>query len=379
MAPYRLAFIIGTRPEAIKLAPVIKAAQQRPMIKPVVICTGQHTDMVQPIIDLFDIQPDINLDLMTPNQSLSNLTATSLQTLNAVLGELMPDMVIVQGDTTSAFCGALASFYLAIPVAHVEAGLRSFNNQAPYPEEMNRKCISAIASIHYAPTKQSVSHLQNEGLPTTSIIQTGNTGIDAALTIAKSIKTTPPKLPLELAKQHDPTRPLVLITTHRREHIGDPLLAIISAIRILATTYTDHQFLIPIHQNPRIKTPILTHLSGLDNIIICPPLAYDQLLWLMMQCTCILTDSGGIQEEAPSFKKPVFVLRESTERQEGITHQCAQIVGTKTNRIVTMVSQFLSNKANDFSFTQNPYGDGTSSEKILDHIQDWLINLTYDQ
>ena len=356
MANQKLLFCIGTRPEAIKLAPLILEARARKQ-KTVVLVTGQHREMLVPFLKFFGLVPDHNLDVLKPNQSLAELSSTILSRMHPILSEEKPDLIFVQGDTTTAVMSALAGFYLKIPVVHVEAGLRTFDRYSPFPEEMNRKLIGSLAEWHFAPTEQSKQNLVKEGL-TDRIYVTGNTGVDALRLTTEKIKVDPS------------TEKMILVTCHRRENHGKPLETICEAILEIVNQHEDVRVVFPVHLNPNVQQIVHGKLSH-PRITLCEPLGYEEFARLMKQSYLLLTDSGGIQEEAPYLKKPIFVMRESTERPEGVEAGVSMLVGSDREKIVTNVSRALDEPEFYALFQKsvNPYGDGFASQKILDYLK----------
>jgi UDP-N-acetylglucosamine 2-epimerase (non-hydrolysing) len=365
--------IFGTRPEAIKLAPVLQELAQRPNLQSHVCITAQHREMLDPLLQLFLIKPDWDLDLMRMGQSPLDLATRALQALEPVLQEMNPDLVLVQGDTTTALTGALAAYYLKIKVGHVEAGLRTHNLKNPFPEEMNRKLIDTLANFCFAPTERAQSNLLNDGIPTSSIHLVGNTGIDALLNIVRcqSDSTNQQRLTDDFQKKYGvllEDRRLILVTGHRRESFGTPLENICTGLKKIAREIPNVMILYPVHLNPNVREPVHKMLEDISNIHLLPPLEYDQFVWLMSRSTLILTDSGGIQEEAPSLGKPVLVMRDTTERLEAIEAGVSRIVGTDSETIFSETQRLLSNSAeyNKMARITHLYGDGNSSKKIVD-------------
>lgn len=368
--------VLGTRPEAVKLAPVIQALQARSEHFKTTVCdVGQHRDMVHHILALFGISPDERLDIMQPSQTLFHVTSKALLQLESVLNRLAPDIMLVQGDTSTAMTAALAAFYSKVPVGHVEAGLRTYDKSAPYPEEVNRRLIGVLADYHFAPTEQARRNLLNELIPEKDIYVTGNTVVDALITLksrltgsnAESFCTEFLNLyNLDLKNQR-----IVLITCHRRESFGEGLRRICAAIRDLARIHSDVCFIYPVHPNPNVEIVVKKELSGLSNIYLIPPQAYDRFLFLMAQCKLLLTDSGGIQEEAYVFKKPLVVLRSVTERMEAVQSGYAWLVGNDRKAIIDRTNCILEALKNgvDFFNCPNPYGDGKASGRITDILQ----------
>ena len=363
----KILFILGTRPEAIKLAPLIIKFRLDKKYETKVCITAQHREMLDHVLSFFEIIPDYDLNLMKHNQTLPELTANALKEINLILLDFKPECVFVQGDTTTAFVGALAAYYNKIKVAHVEAGLRSGNKYAPFPEEINRKLISQIADYHFAPTELSLNNLHEENI-TTNVFNVGNTVIDALLLALNKIKSSNENVYFNKFSFLDFSKKIILLTVHRRENFGAPFIQIIEAIKELAAKYKDDvQFIYPVHLNPNIKIPVDEHLSNIKNVFLIEPLQYSDLVWLMFKSYMVLTDSGGIQEEAPSFGKPVLVLRDVTERPEGITAGVSKLVGTYKNNIINEVELLIKDSSyyEKMSKTINPYGDGTTSDNII--------------
>ncbi len=361
--------VIGTRPEAIKLCPVVLELQSRPAeFESVVAVTAQHREMLDQVLQVFDIHPDHDLDIMSPGQTLAQVTARAVAGLDEVLESVGPDITLVQGDTTTAFCGALASHYRHTTVGHVEAGLRTGNKYAPFPEEMNRRLIGRLADQHFAPTSHARQTLLDEGADPSTVHLTGNTVIDALLWVRQRVQQSTPTLPAALEALNG--KSLVLVTGHRRESFGGGFENICQAIRTVADQLPDVQFVYPVHLNPNVREPVNRILGGHDRILLVEPLTYEPFVWLMDQATVILTDSGGVQEEAPSLGKPVLVMRETTERPEGVEAGNAKLVGTCRETITGELTRLLSDPAARQSMAniQNPYGDGTASRQIADVI-----------
>ena len=351
--------VVGTRPEAIKMAPIILAMTQDPRFQAMVLATAQHREMLDQVLDFFSITPDIDLNVMRKNQSLAELTARLLIALDRVLKEEKPDAVIIQGDTTTVMTMALACYYNDIPVGHVEAGLRTWDIKNPFPEEANRVIASKFAKWHFAPTRRSSDNLIKEGVPKSAITITGNTVIDA-LHVAAGMSDD---IGLELT----PNKPLVLITAHRRENFGDPLVEIFRAILELSTKNPEYQFLYPVHPNPNVSRIANQMLRGVDNITLSPPLEYPQFVAAMKRAHFIISDSGGIQEEAPALGKPVVVLRAETERPEAAEMGLVELVGTESDKIIACAQKLITDKKYYESMAQgsSPYGDGMASDRII--------------
>ncbi len=375
----KIAVFMGTRPEGIKMAPVIKALQQAPGVTPVVVSTGQHREMLQQVVDIFDLPVDHDLAVMQPDQSLAGLSARLIERVDALLAELQPDMALVQGDTTTVLMASLACFYRRIPLGHVEAGLRTGNLYSPFPEEANRRLAAPMMALHFAPTTVSRDNLLRENLPAERILVTGNTVIDALF--------------LEVAQQKRPavqaevdaaladvlpadwrTVPYVLVTGHRRENFGGGFEQICEALARLARQFPSHRFIYPVHLNPNVQGPVRERLSGLDNVHLIPPQGYRVFVALMAHATLILTDSGGVQEEAPSLGKPVLVMRDTTERPEGVAAGTVRLVGAEADAIVTQAARLLTDEAAyaEMANARNPYGDGQAAARITAAIQDYF-------
>ncbi len=354
----KLLFCIGTRPEAIKLAPVILEARTRGFDTKVVV-TGQHQDLLEPFLEWFDLKPDFRLQVLRPGQSLSELTARILNEFQPVLGSVKPDLVLTQGDTTTAFACSLAAFYEKIPVAHVEAGLRTHDRYSPFPEEMNRLLIGRLANLHFPPTEAAKENLLREGI-TGLLPVTGNTGVDA-------LRITLERLPLNAGAGSHRT---ILMTCHRRENHGEPLERICRAVRAVLDRIPDVELVFPVHPNPNIKERVQGLLGSHPRVRLIAPLGYVEFAQAMRNSTLLLTDSGGVQEEAPYLKKPIFVLRESTERPEGVAAGVAELVGSDEERIRNTVIRALTDSTYYESFRKatSPYGDGFASRRILDAI-----------
>jgi len=367
-SPRRLLYVFGTRPEAIKLAPLILATQARPDLFTTRVCvTAQHRRMLDQVLALFGIVPDVDLDVMTPGQTLASLSARVLERLDPVLEAEKPDLVIVQGDTTTVLIAALASFYRRIAVAHVEAGLRTGNKLAPFPEEINRVLTTRLADIHFAPTQRSADNLLRDGVAADAIHVTGNTVIDALLVTVERVKKNPPPIPgLSDADLNNPIG-IVAITGHRRENFGTGFENICQAIATLSERFPGHLFVYPVHLNPNVLTPVRAHLGSKPNVRLIEPLDYAPFVRLMTHATLLLTDSGGVQEEAPSLGKPVLVMRETTERPEAVDAGTVELVGANADRIIEGVSRLLSDRAayDRMARAHNPYGDGRACERIV--------------
>ncbi len=349
---------IGTRPEAIKMAPVVRALQESTWARCRVLMTAQHRELVDPMLDFFAIAPNVDLDLMRPGQSLVDLTARMLPAVHSAIEGERPDLVIAQGDTTTVFVTALASFYARIPFAHVEAGLRTGRLDAPFPEEANRVLAGHLAALHFAPTADARANLLREGIADDWIIVTGNTVIDALFLAADRDEP--------IGVELDPTRRLVLITAHRRENFGAPIRGICRAVAELHDRFPDVQFLWPVHPNPSIGPVVRGAMAGLDRVLVCDPLPYGSFVAAMKRSTLILTDSGGVQEEAPALGKPVLVLRDESERPEAIASGVARLVGCEPLGIVAETARLLSDPVayREMARGASPYGDGRAADRI---------------
>lgn len=363
----KLLFIAGTRPEAIKLCPTVLHCRSDSRFDVKVCVTAQHRHLLDQVLTAFHIRPDYDLDLMLPGQTLSQSTSRIISGLAPVLDAERPDMVIVQGDTTTTFCGALAAFYQRIPVGHVEAGLRTGDLYEPFPEELNRVLTSRIARLHFAPTARAAENLAREGAPADAVSITGNTGIDAVLYIRNELQAG--RLHSGAWDQLDPKRKLILVTAHRRESFGPPFERICKALRTLARR-NDVQIVYPVHPNPNVQEPVRRRLSGLDRVLLIEPVGYVEFVDLMRQAHILLTDSGGIQEEGPSLGKPILVLRDKTERPEAVEAGVVRLVGSDEDRIVAETERLLDYSEHYASMTpvHNPYGDGRASRRIGDLI-----------
>ena len=363
----KILVVIGTRPEAIKMAPVIAALRLEPWAEVRILATAQHRQLLDQVNELFGITPDIDLNIMSPNQSLATLTSRLLSALDTVLRDEAPDLVLAQGDTTTVMTMALACFYQRIPLGHVEAGLRTWDVGNPFPEEANRVITSRLARWHFAPTEGSRRNLLKEGVQDENIIVTGNTVIDALLSTAH--KNIPIGVELDAGMR------LILITAHRRENFGEPFREICHALRSLANGNKEVQFLYPLHPNPNVSVVAKDILSGLPNMILCQPLDYAPFISAMKRAYLVLTDSGGAQEEAPALGIPVLVLRDETERPEAVEQGVVKLVGSNYRRIVDETQHLLDNKTayEQMARGVSPYGDGHASERIVKSLRDALI------
>ncbi|MEH6756967.1 MAG: UDP-N-acetylglucosamine 2-epimerase (non-hydrolyzing) [Parasphingorhabdus sp.] len=368
--------IFGTRPEAIKLFPVIRALSKRGNLKCISCVTAQHREMLDQVLEIADIQPDYDLDLMRANQSLDELTGRLLTGIGDTLDEIKPQRVVVQGDTATAMCGALAAYYRKIPVSHVEAGLRSYNIYHPWPEEVNRKIIGTIADQHFAPTETSAAALRKENIPDEQISVTGNTVIDALLVTTEKNRTDQfINEDLQNLFNKFAGKKIIGVTSHRRENFGDGLTNIASALREIARR-DDVALIFPVHLNPNVRAIMNDALGELSNVAMIEPLDYPNFVALLNKSTLMLTDSGGVQEEAPALGKPVLVMRDTTERPEGIEAGTAKLVGTDRGVIVKETNKLLDDKKyyDAMAKAHNPFGDGHSSERIADIIEQSLIS-----
>jgi UDP-N-acetylglucosamine 2-epimerase (non-hydrolysing) len=366
-APIRVCFIFGTRPEAIKLAPVIQTFQAAKECDVKVVLTGQHREMVAQVMDFFELTATTDLEIMKPQQTLTDITCRSLQGLADTFDQFQPQIAIVQGDTTTAMAAAMAAFYRQIAIGHVEAGLRTNNLYDPFPEEANRRLISQLANLHFAPTELAVENLKKSSA-TGEIHLTGNTVIDALLTVAKS--NPPCDIPgLDWEKYR-----VLLATVHRRENWGNPLKDIITGFLQILETYPDTALLLPLHRNPTVREPLQAALGEHPRVFLTEPLDYTSLVGAIQRCYLLLTDSGGLQEEAPSLGKPVLVLRETTERPEAVAGGTAELIGTNPQRIFTATSKLLNDAIayDTMANAINPFGDGKASQRILSCVSDFF-------
>jgi len=371
----KIVAVFGTRPEAIKMAPVIKKLQERPDIFDCLVCvTAQHRQMLDQVLDLFDIVPDYDLNIMKPGQDLFDITCNVLQGVKQVLTKEQPDLVLVHGDTTTTMAAALAAFYCKVRVGHVEAGLRTHSKFAPFPEEINRTMTGVLSDLHFAPTVMAWQNLLEENIPDEAIFITGNTVIDALLSVADKLGSQH-ELRMQFERQFgflDPAKRLILVTGHRRENFGEGFEHICQALVDIATAYPDTEILYPVHLNPNVQEPVQRIMggSGLQNVHLIEPVDYLPFVYLMNRSHLIITDSGGVQEEAPSLGKPVLVMRETTERPEAVTAGTVKLVGTRTATIVGATQTLLDdpNVYQQMSMAHNPYGDGKASERIAEII-----------
>jgi UDP-N-acetylglucosamine 2-epimerase (non-hydrolysing) len=370
--------IFGTRPEAIKMAPLVKALERDKNIKSMVAVTAQHREMLDQVLSLFEITPDFDLDIMKANQDLYDVTAKVLLGLRDVLKSCQPDIVLVHGDTTTCFAASLAAFYQQIKVGHVEAGLRTGDLTAPFPEEANRSLVGRIANTHFAPTETAKNSLLAEGISSERIYVTGNTVIDALLSVREKLSNYDahnfaPQLPSDVIDKiiSKPSK-LILITGHRRENFGQGFISLCEALTTIAKENPDWLLVYPVHLNPNVQKPVNDLLGNVKNILLTPPQDYLPFVWLLDQCDLVITDSGGIQEEAPSLGKPVLVTRDVTERPEAVEAGTVKLVGTSKLSIIEQTTRILTDKTlyKQMSETHNPYGDGAASGRIIDAIKE---------
>jgi UDP-N-acetylglucosamine 2-epimerase (non-hydrolysing) len=378
--PKTIAVFLGTRPEAIKMAPVIKALEHAEGNEPIVVSTGQHREMLEQVIDLFELPVHHRLDVMQPDQTLAGLSARLLTAIDGVLRDVKPDLALVQGDTTTVLMAALGCFYRRIPIGHVEAGLRTGNIWSPFPEEVNRRLASPLVRLHFAPTRGAADNLLREGVDPATIHVTGNTVIDALFMEVERQKR--PTVKADIRGRLDALlgtawydAPFVLITGHRRENFGGGFDHICDALATLADRFPDHLFIYPVHLNPNVQKPVYERLGGRPNIRLIPPQPYAEFVALMHASRMILTDSGGVQEEAPSLGKPVLVMRNTTERPEAVAAGTVELVGSDARRIIDRVSTLLTDQAvyRRMSEAMNPYGDGLAASRIVTAIRSFAI------
>ncbi|ATY57576.1 TPA: non-hydrolyzing UDP-N-acetylglucosamine 2-epimerase [Staphylococcus argenteus] len=363
--------VFGTRPEAIKMAPLVKALEKDDMLEPIVVVTAQHREMLDSVLETFEIKPKYDLNIMKSRQTLSEITSKSITQLEQVIHLEKPDMVLVHGDTMTTFAGGLAAFYNQVPVGHVEAGLRSYDKYSPFPEEMNRQLVGVITDLHFAPTKNAAKHLLNEGKKSESVVVTGNTAIDAMkYTVDEDYKSN-------IIDQYRDKK-FILMTAHRRENIGKPMENIFKAVKRLVDENTDLALVYPMHKNPQVRKVAQKILGNHERIELIEPLDVLDFHNFAKQAYFILTDSGGIQEEAPSFNKPVLVLRNVTERPEGVEAGTLKVVGTNEEDVYQATKQLINDNKmyHQMSEAHNPYGDGFASERIVNHIKYYLNLIT---
>ncbi len=363
--------IFGTRPEAIKMAPLIKELEAHPLFESIVIVTAQHREMLDQVLELFEIIPDYDLNIMKQNQTLYDVTTEVLRKLEAVLEEVQPDMILVHGDTTTTFTAALAAYYKQIPVAHIEAGLRSGDLYSPFPEEANRKLTGVLTTLHYAPTIQAMENLINEGVSKEKIFVTGNTVIDALLhTIKKPDDCIHEKIKKRTCELLDISGRIILVTAHRREN-HDQFPQIFKAISDIHDEFKDVRIIFPIHKNPKVRKAAEQFLVNKERINLIEPLEYYEFCDIMNKAYIVITDSGGIQEEAPALGKPVLVLRDNTERPEALQTGTVKLIGTERKRVYDNIKHILTDQKSydQMAFAINPYGDGNASKRIVDHLK----------
>ena len=366
----KILLIFGTRPEAIKMAPLVKEFQKHPDVFETKVCvTAQHREMLDQVLDFFDIKPDYDFDLMKPRQNLYGLTATIIESLKPTLEEFTPDYVFVHGDTTTTMAGSIASFYSGAKVCHVEAGLRTHNKLSPFPEEINRQITSRICDYHFAPTETSKQNLLKENISEKTILVTGNTVIDALIESVEKVKQEPSDIIKSLSKTIE-KREIILVTGHRRENHGEGFIRICEALKDIALDDENRLIVYPVHLNPKVQEPVKTILSDVNNVMLIDPLAYQDFIWMMNRAKIIITDSGGVQEEAPSLGKPVLLIRDTTERPEAVDAGTVLLVGTNKELIVTEALDLLNNvsRYEAMSKLHNPYGDGLASYRIVTFI-----------
>jgi UDP-N-acetylglucosamine 2-epimerase (non-hydrolysing) len=377
MAKKKILMVFGTRPEAIKMIPIYFELLKFNIDLDVKVCvTAQHRNMLDQVLEFFGVVPDYDLDLMKPNQDLFLLTSNILNGMKSVLLDSQPDLVLVHGDTTTSMAVSLAAFYHGSKVGHVEAGLRTFNKRSPFPEEINRNLTAKLADYHFAPTGLSRKNLISEGINQDSIIVTGNTVIDALLMSKEKVINFPESYPsiIELKKSIDLKKKIILVTGHRRENFGDGFLNICKALRLIAEQNPECLIIYPVHLNPNVQKPVNELLSGIENIKLINPQPYESFIWLMNISTLIITDSGGVQEEAPSLGKPVLVMRNTTERPEAVEAGTVILVGTNTENILIEANNLLHDDSRymQMSLKHNPYGDGLASIRIVEFIVNYI-------
>jgi UDP-N-acetylglucosamine 2-epimerase (non-hydrolysing) len=367
----KILLIFGTRPEAIKMAPLVKEFEKFPKKFDTKVCvTAQHREMLDQVLDFFEIKPNYDLDLMKPGQNLYVLTATIIEALKPILEGFSPDYVFVHGDTTTTMASSIAAFYSGAKVCHVEAGLRTFNKKSPFPEEINRSIAGCVCDYHFAPTSISKENLLRENIANKNILITGNTVIDALkISVQKVEKLEDEEINI-LKTSIDFSKKIILVTGHRRENHGEGFVNICTALKQIAIENPETEIIYPVHLNPNVQKPVFELLSKIENIRLIAPLSYPAFVWIMNKCYLVITDSGGVQEEAPSLGKPVLVMRDTTERPEALNAGTVILVGTDISKIVSETTELLKNKKsyNQMSALHNPYGDGTACEKIVNHL-----------
>ncbi len=371
----KVAIMLGTRPEAIKLVPIYLELKRNNHFKPVLISTGQHASMLKQIFDFFEIEPDIELQVMQPNQTLSSLTSILFDKIGELFENNHFDFVLVQGDTTTAFVSAVSSLYHKFTLAHVEAGLRTYDKWAPFPEESNRQMIGVIADIHFTPTQTATDCLMKENI-TKNVVQVGNSVIDSLLLAKQKIEKNKDKYEKRFESLIDFSKKIILVTGHRRESFGKGFEEICKALATIAKNNPEFQIIYPVHMNPNVQKIVYETLTPFGNIKLIDPLPYDELIYLMSQSWLIMTDSGGIQEEAPSLNVPIIVMRDKTEREEGIESGCAVLGGTNTKSILKQFDKIFSsqNIYEKMKNTKNPYGDGSTSKKVVKYLERYNKN-----
>ncbi len=370
MEKFRILSVFGTRPEAVKMAPVIRELSRRDGAESLCCVTGQHRELLREVLDAFSIRPDRDLDIMEEEQTLSDVTARTLKGMDAVMDDLRPDLVLVQGDTSATLTGALSAFYHRIPVGHVEAGLRTYDRYAPYPEEMNRRMVSVLAELHFCPTEGNRENLAREGI-SENVFVTGNTGLDALRTTVRENYVFSADALRELPFGE---KKVILVTCHRRENLGKPMEDIFSALREIAGRHDDVEIVYPVHPNPAVRETAERCLRDAPRVRLLPPLGVMDMHNLMARCHLVLTDSGGLQEEAPALGKPVLVLRRLTERPEAVESGTVRVAGVDRERIVALTEELLCGAGAYESMARavNPYGDGHAGERVADAVLDFL-------
>ena len=370
----KILVFVGTRPEAIKMAPIYMELKKNPNFDPLLVSSGQHKEMLYQALNDFNLVPDVDLGIMTSNQTLSGMSAKLFVAIDDLLERTAPDAVLVQGDTTTVQVASLAAFYKQIPVGHVEAGLRSHNILSPFPEELNRRITGIVASWHFAPTLKAKQNLLAEGVEESNILVSGNTVIDALLWTKDKVELTPPKLPDDIQKIIDSGKKIILVTGHRRESFGRGFENICTALEVIAQKFPDARIIYPVHLNPRVRQVVKERLDHHDGIVLCDPLTYQPFVYLMNKSYIILSDSGGIQEEAPSLGKPVLIMRELTERPEGVEAGLNFLVGTDVGRIVQQTSNFIEHPEThkNISNIKSPFGNGDAARKIVSFLSNVL-------
>ena len=364
----KILFIFGTRPEAIKMAPVIKSFQKESCFETRICITAQHREMLDQVLHFFELQPDYDLDLMQKNQDLTTLTSRALVALKVPFEDFKPDLVLVHGDTTTTMTASLAAFYAGIKVGHVEAGLRTFNLQSPFPEELNRQFTSKIADFHFAPTQQAQANLVAENIIEEGIVITGNTVIDALQETVLKIEKLKPSFAAGIPFK---SKKIILVTGHRRENFGDGMQRVCNVLKEIALAREEVHFVYPVHLNPNVQTVVEKTLGRVSNISLIAPLEYPDFVWLLNESYFIITDSGGVQEEAPSLGKPVIVTRDTTERPEAVNAGTVKLVGTNAEQLKTEVLELIDNVEayKKMSSAHNPYGDGKAAQRIVDFVK----------